>query len=155
MTTTSLTANGHPLADDEAHLGALAGQHRASQRPRRAADRFLSDGYVYLPGLLEPDLVREARLEILTKYAVLGEIDDRFEVSAGIAGDGAGVLSANIRAFTESVRTGYRYEQVILHDRLLQTVVTCSRGPLARSTSAGRDSPARERAAAFIAMVPI
>jgi hypothetical protein len=73
-------------------------------------------------GLLDAELVLQARDEILTKYAIVGEIDDRHPVTDALPGDGHGVLTSNMRAFTESVRTGARYEAVIHHERLLTLV---------------------------------
>ena len=49
---------------------------------------------------------------MLSKYAVLGEIDDRYPIESGIAGDGGAVPAVNLRAFSESVRSGYWYRRV-------------------------------------------
>ena len=91
-------------------------------QPSQLRARFEADGYLYLPGLLDPDLVLAARRELLLKYASLGEIDDRGTVEDGIAGDQGGLMTANLRAFSESLRTGAAYEAVILHQDLLDVV---------------------------------
>ncbi len=92
--------------------------------------RFADDGYVFLPGLLDRQRVLDARRELLLKYAVLGEIDDRSPLLDGVAGDRAGLTGANLRAFTESLRTGGRYEAVILDPALLAVVGTLLDGPV-------------------------
>ena len=93
-------------------------------------DSFVEHGHVYLRGLLDPDLVLAAREELLLKYAVLGEIDDRHPLLDAVAGDAAGLRHANMRAFTESLRTGARYESVILHPELLAVVGELLDGPV-------------------------
>lgn len=103
-----------PLIDDASAL-------------RRA---YRDDGYVFLRGLLDPALVLAAREELLLKYAILGEVDDRHPIADGIAGDGSGVATANLRAFTASLRSGSRYEAVILAPELLDAVSTLLEGPV-------------------------
>jgi ectoine hydroxylase-related dioxygenase (phytanoyl-CoA dioxygenase family) len=118
----TLAANAYPLHQEPEFLGELVDSLELVDQPARLRERFLDDGYVFLRGLLDADLVLDARREILTKYAIIGEVDDRFPVMDAVAGDLNGVLSTNMRAFTESVRTGARYEAVILHDRILAAV---------------------------------
>lgn len=103
-----------PLVNDE---GAL----RAS---------FAEHGHVFLRGLLDTDLVLDARRELLQKYAVVGEIDDRAPLMDAVAGDLGGLASANLRILTESLRTGARYEAVILDPGLLSVVGMLLDGPV-------------------------
>lgn len=93
-------------------------------------NRFDQDGYVFLPGLIEPDQVLAARQELLLKYAILGEIDDRHPIDEAVAGDGSGVAGANLRAFAQSLRTGAHYERVILDADLLDVVAAVLDGPV-------------------------
>ncbi|MEQ8842796.1 MAG: phytanoyl-CoA dioxygenase family protein [Acidimicrobiales bacterium] len=83
---------------------------------------FESDGWVFLPGLLDRETVEAAREELLLKYAIVGEIDDRFSLDEAIAGDRAGLPTANLRVLTESLRRGSRYESVILAPELIDVV---------------------------------
>lgn len=92
--------------------------------------RFQEDGYVYLPGLIDRGFVLAARDELLLKYAILGEIDDRYPIDDAVAGDGAGLAGANIRAFARSLRTGANYERVILDPELLTVVGAVLDGPV-------------------------
>jgi len=75
-----------------------------------------------LPGLLDRQLVLDARRELLLKYAVVGEIDDTRPLLDAFAGDRSGLKTANMRAFTESVRTGRCYTDVILSAEILSAV---------------------------------
>ncbi len=99
-------------------------------RPDELRGRFEADGYVFLPGLLDPDQVLAARRELLLQYATIGEIDDRQPLMAAVAGDQAGLRTANLRALTESLRTGARYEAVILDRKLLAAVGAILDGPV-------------------------
>ena len=76
--------------------------------------------------MLDPDAVLAARREVLLKYAILGEIDDRHPIDDAIAGDGGAITTANVRAFSQSVRTGAHYlavtdapELIAVHRALL------------------------------------
>lgn len=69
-------------------------------------------GHLFFRNLIDPETVRRARVEILTKYAILGEIDDRHPIEDGVVGDGDAVRHANLRAFSESVRSGHWYRRV-------------------------------------------
>lgn len=117
-----LTANGHPLVVDPEHFGQLKDSADCARDAPRLLERFHEDGYVFIPGLIDAQIVLGARREILSKYAIIGEIDDRVDIMAATAGDRHAVLTANMRAFTESVRTGHIYESVILDDKLVRTV---------------------------------
>lgn len=119
---TELTANGAALRTDAAHYGDLLDSGNVASDETEIARRFDRDGYLFLRGLLDTEDVIAARLEILTKYAIIGEIDDRAPILEAVAGDRDGLAGANLRAFTESVRTGARYEAVIDSPRLLGVI---------------------------------
>jgi len=107
-----LTANGHAVDTHPDRFGELTpSNHLLNDAPAlRAA--MAEHGHLFFRGLLDPEVVLAARHEVLLKYAILGEIDDRHPVDDAIAGDGAAVPSANLRAFSESVRTGASYRRV-------------------------------------------
>ena len=125
-----LSFAGRPVDLEAGTLGPLRPSVELVGRPAALRERFEADGYLFLPGLLDPELVRAARRELLLQYATLGEIDDRYPVLEGIAGDRAGLATANLRAFTESLRTGARYEAVILHPQLIDVVGAALDGPV-------------------------
>ncbi|MFN3254755.1 MAG: phytanoyl-CoA dioxygenase family protein [Ilumatobacter sp.] len=107
-----LTANGHPLDLSPERYGELEPMNHLLGDPAGLREAMAERGHLFFRTLLDPETVLAARHEILLKYAVLGEIDDRYPIDEAIAGDGAGVASANLRAFSESVRSGARYRAV-------------------------------------------
>lgn len=107
-----LTANGHPLDTSPDALGELEPANTLIGDPIALRETINDRGYLFFRGLLDVDTVLAARYEILQKYAILGEIDDRHPIDDAIAGDGHGVAQANLRAFSDSVRTGSGYLKV-------------------------------------------
>lgn len=114
--------DGRPVDTASGLVGELADDSHLLDDRAALRTKFETTGFVFLPGLLAADLVLAARHELLQKYAVVGEIDDRGDVMDARAGDRGGLAAANIRALSESLRTGARYESVILHERLLGVV---------------------------------
>ncbi len=107
-----LTANGHPLDSSPGRFGELEPANQFLGDASALRDVMAERGHLFFRALLDPAIVQAARVEILQKYAILGEIDDRCPLDDAIAGDGVGVRSANLRAFSESVRNGARYMAV-------------------------------------------
>lgn len=98
--------------------------------PESLRAAYNDDGHVLIRGLLDDTDVLAAREELLLKYAILGEVDDRHPIQDGIAGDAAGLRGANLRAFTASLRSGARYESVILDPALIDVVGVLLEGPV-------------------------
>lgn len=122
----ALTANGHPVDSSPGRLGELAPANEFLGDHDALREVMAERGYLLFRELIDPERVLAARREVLLKYAILGEIDDRFPLDDAVAGDSAGVQSANIRAFSESVRSGASYlavtdapEVVAVHEALL------------------------------------
>lgn len=107
-----LTTNGHPLDTSPERFGELVDATELLDDVAALRRTFAERGYLFFRRLLDPDVVAAARLEILTKYAILGEIDDRHPIDEAIASDGHAVPHANLRAFSESVRSGHHYRSV-------------------------------------------
>ncbi len=105
----TLTANGHPIDTSSDRFGELEPSNHLLGDDAGLRAAMADRGHLFFRGLLAPDLVLAARHEVLQKYAILGEIDDRYPIDDAIAGDGKGVRSANLRAFSDSVRTGAAY----------------------------------------------
>jgi len=75
--------------------------------------RMKNDGYLFFRKLIDPDVVLEARREILTKYAIIGEIDSiENDVMDAIYQEDSFIQHVNMLAFAESVREGKAYEAV-------------------------------------------
>ncbi len=122
----TLTANGNPVDTGPGRFGELEPADDLLDDVDGLRDAMEERGYLFFRELLDPGMVMAARHEVLLKYAILGEIDDRHPLDDAVAGDGAAVTSVNLRAFSESVRTGVRYLAVTdapalldLHARLL------------------------------------
>ncbi|MFZ8999422.1 MAG: phytanoyl-CoA dioxygenase family protein [Ilumatobacteraceae bacterium] len=114
-----LTANGHVVDRSPGSFGELEPVDVPLDDARALQSLLHERGYLFFRRLVDPELVLAARREILLKYAIIGEIDDRFPIDDAIAGDGSGVRSANLRAFSESVRTGTSYLAVTEHPAIL------------------------------------
>lgn len=117
-----LAVHGYVLDTAADRFGELRDSSSLLEDPTALCDRYVLDGYLFIRGLVHPDTVLAARRELLLKYAVLGEVDGSQPLMDAAAGTRAGLGSADMRAFTESVRTGARYEAVILDRRLLAVV---------------------------------
>jgi len=122
----TLTANGRPVDTRPDRLGELETANDLLGDAAALTAAMAERGYLLFRELLDPEVVLAARREVLLKYAILGEIDDRFPLDDAVAGDSEGVRSANVRAFSESVRTGADYlavteapEVVGVHEALL------------------------------------
>jgi hypothetical protein len=125
-----LTANGHTLDDSPERLGELELANDLLGDDAGMQQAMAERGYLFFRGLLDSRIVLEARREILLKYAILGEVDDRFPIDEAIAGDRHGIGSANLRAFSDSVRSGAHYlrvtdapEVLAVHEALLGATV--------------------------------
>ncbi len=117
-----LRFGGIPVDAGTERLGDLRDRLPSGADAEAVRAMFERVGWVFLPGLLDRAAVEAARRELLTKYAVVGEIDDRHPVEAGIAGNREGLRSANVRALSESLRNGAHYESVILAPELIEIV---------------------------------
>ncbi|MEL6891582.1 MAG: phytanoyl-CoA dioxygenase family protein [Actinomycetota bacterium] len=115
----TLHANGHPLRVDADHLGELEPMNHLLGDAGALRQAMADRGHLFFRGLLPAPRVLSARSEILQKYAILGEVDDRHPIDEAIAGDRAGIHTANLRAFSESVRTGAAYLGVTDSDEVL------------------------------------
>ena len=125
-----LTANGRQVDTRPDRLGELEPANDLLGEPTALREAMAERGYLLFRELIDPVVVLAARREVLLKYAILGEIDDRFPLDDAVAGDSEGVRSANVRAFSESVRSGAHYlavtdapEVVAVHEALLGGLV--------------------------------
>jgi hypothetical protein len=117
--TTPLTANGHRVDTSPARFGELETSNDLLGDDEALRAAMAERGYLFFRELLPADTVLAARHEILLKYAILGEVDDRYPIDDAVAGDQLGVEHANLRAFSESVRSGHCYRAVTDHPDLL------------------------------------
>ncbi len=107
-----LTANGYPVDTAPDRFGEFSPANDLLADPEALRERMAADGHLFFRRLIDPEIVTDARIEVLTKYAILGEVDDRFPITDAIAGDRHAVATANVRAFSESVRNGRCYRRI-------------------------------------------
>jgi ectoine hydroxylase-related dioxygenase (phytanoyl-CoA dioxygenase family) len=82
--------------------------------------RMDEDGYLLFRELIDPDRVLAARREIMLKFAVIGEVDGiDHDPIEGIHRTPSFTDQVNLVAFTESVRTGLAYQNVVNDGRIL------------------------------------
>jgi ectoine hydroxylase-related dioxygenase (phytanoyl-CoA dioxygenase family) len=102
-------------------LGDTEAQHRCMDQ----------DGYLYFKGLLDRDLVLEARREILLKFAIAGEIDSiNHDVMDAIHQDLSFLDQVNLIAMSESIRSGTAYGNVVMGQPLLAFYEGFLEGPV-------------------------
>ena len=114
-----ITANGHPVDLTADAYGEPRPSNDILQDPHALRQRMGADGYLFFPGLLPRDDVMAARREILLKYATIGELDPNAPLMEAKYCPDSAVADVNLRAFSESVRSGLAYERVVLHPNLM------------------------------------
>jgi hypothetical protein len=98
------------LRDANALLGDVEALH----------ERMREDGYLLFRRLIDPEKVLAARREIMLKFAIIGEVDGiGHDPIEGIRRSPSYADQVNLVAFTESVRSGLAYTNVVEDDDLL------------------------------------
>ena len=116
----SLFSNGVELDTSEERFGELRESNDILNDAEALRTRMEAEGYLFFRGLIDPDVVLEARREVLLKYAIVGEIDGiNHPVLEAIQSETSFIDKVNLRAFTESVRTGLAYQNVVLNEKLM------------------------------------
>jgi len=116
----TLTANGVSFEATPETCAETRSSNELLGDPSALRARMAEDGYLLFRDLIDRETILEARREILLKYAVVGEIDSiRHPLMDAVRSESSAIDKVNLRAFTESVRTGLAYERVVLHARLL------------------------------------
>lgn len=113
-----LYSNGIELDTSEDCFGLLRESQQLLGDAPSLRRRMSEDGYLFFRGLLDRETVIEARREILLKYAVIGELDPDRPVDDAIHSRSDAIEKVNLRAFTESLRDGLAYRNVVHHELL-------------------------------------
>ncbi len=79
------TYRGERLAETEADFGALIRSDECARDREELRRRFESEGYLYLPGLLDTDEVLAARTEVMQRLWDAGVLDKNYPMIDGIA----------------------------------------------------------------------
>ncbi|HMQ53734.1 MAG TPA: phytanoyl-CoA dioxygenase family protein, partial [Anaerolineae bacterium] len=126
-----LYSNGVKMDLSAAKFGELRESNDILDNPAAMHDRMTEEGYLFFRGLIAPDEVLAARREILLKYAIVGEIDSiNHPLLDAIQSEQTFIDKVNLRAFTESVRTGLAYQNVVLNPKLIGFLATFLGGPI-------------------------
>ena len=113
-------SNGIPMDQSPDAWGELVDSNGLLGQPDALRSRMAESGYLFFRGLLNEQLIAAAREEILLKYATIGEIDPQHPLDDAIYTADSALRTVNLRAFSQSVRSGHHYEAVILAEPLLQ-----------------------------------
>lgn len=84
----SLTSLGHKLDRNPAAFGCLKSSSELRHQPEALRSRMQTDGYLYLPGLLEAELVWQARQELCNSLLAEGALDPNYPVIEAVAKPG-------------------------------------------------------------------
>ncbi|WP_186399810.1 phytanoyl-CoA dioxygenase family protein [Stappia sp. P2PMeth1] len=91
---------------------------------------FGTHGYVFVRGLLPPDLVRRAREDILSVHAIMGEVDDRYPLAEGRASHRSNRADINVRAARRAILRSDALQQVVRSERIGQVIGALLDGPV-------------------------
>jgi Phytanoyl-CoA dioxygenase (PhyH) len=115
-----LIFRGKTLDTGSARVGALHASNGILDDVSAQHQRMRDEGYLLFRGLVDPQVVLDARREILLKYAIVGEIDSNgHDVMESIQQTPSFIDQVNLLAFTESIRSGKAYNDVVSHPALL------------------------------------
>lgn len=116
-----LSSNGHSLDMSPAAFGSLRDCNDLIGDIDALKSRISDDGYLLFRGLLNRDTVLEARREIMLKFATVGEIDSiNHSYMDAIQSANSFIDQVNLVAFTESIRTGTAYSNVVHEPSLIR-----------------------------------
>lgn len=120
-TTPLLSSLGQPLDTSPEAFGELRDSSNFAKDPVALRERMREDGYVFLRGYLDRDLVLEAREEITNRLSGLGLLDPSHPAIEGIGKPGAGgasfeAMTAGNEPLKKLLYTGRMME---LYNRLL------------------------------------
>lgn len=117
---TTLTSNGIALDISPEKFGELRNSIDIANDAAACRTRMEEEGYLFFRSLIAREKVLEARREILLKYAIVGEIDGiNHDVMEAIYNETTFIDKVNLRAFTESVRTGLAYKDAVIGEEVI------------------------------------
>ncbi len=128
---TALTSNGVAMDTRADKFGELRPSNDILEDAEALRERLADEGYLFFRALIDRDAVLEARREILLKYAIVGEIDAiHYPLMDAIGSTQTFIDKVNLRAFTESVRSGLAYERVVTDDAVIDFYRRLFGGPV-------------------------
>lgn len=124
MESIELTSNGVRLDTSPEMFGELTSANHMLNDVNAMRQQMDEEGYLFFRGLIDRQDVLAARREVLLKFATVGELDPQFDVMDAIyfkseSIEDAAISHVNLRAFSESVRSGQAYLNVVLHQTVM------------------------------------
>ncbi|MEZ4709416.1 MAG: phytanoyl-CoA dioxygenase family protein [Caldilineaceae bacterium] len=116
---TRLTSNGIELDVSPDKFGELRASNDILNDTETMRTRMADEGYLFFRELIPRQEVMDARREILLKYAIVGEIDPRQPLMDAIFNEDSVIDKVNLRAFSDSVRSGAAYLNVVLNRNVM------------------------------------
>ncbi len=80
-----VSCNGVELDASPEYFGELRRSSDLLGQPEALRARMMEDGYLYMPGLLDREAVRQGRLSILEKFQAEGALDENAPLEEGVA----------------------------------------------------------------------
>src|SRR5438034_4318446 len=121
-----LTSHGHELDTSPAKFGELRDSREFADDAAALRARMGEDGYLFLPGYLDREVVLAARAEIFGKWARLGALDPDHPLLEAIAAPRAERRDypeagwADQAAFAKDLRTGSATRELCHRGRIIQ-----------------------------------
>jgi hypothetical protein len=125
-----LFSNGIEMDTNPEKFGELIDSSAVIDDLTELRRRMHEDGYLFMRGLLDQEEVLRARHEILLKFSIIGEIDERFPLMDAIYSDRSFREQVNLRAFSKCIRTGAAYQNVTYNKNLLDFYRRLLGGPV-------------------------
>jgi hypothetical protein len=127
----TLTSNGVAIDTRSYYFGELESANDLLGNPAALHACVADRGYLLLRGLIDREAVLAAREEILFKYAIVGEIDAvNHPLMDAVQGGDSVIEKIDLFAFTESIRRGKAYTEVVLHPSLVGFFESFLDGPV-------------------------
>lgn len=115
-----LNFRGMKLDMSSGRTGSLRSSNDILDDVAAQKQRIADEGYLLFRELIDRNAVLDARREILLKYAIVGEIDSNaHDVMESIQQSPSFIDQINLLAFTESIRSGKAYNDVVMHPSLV------------------------------------
>jgi hypothetical protein len=122
----SLTSLGHELDRHPDAFGPLKSSSELIEQPEALRQRMQKDGYLYLPSLLNADLVWQARQELCDRLQVEGALDSSYPAIEAVAKPGLAMqFRPDLAAHSSTLRT-------LLYDGSMMNFYRCLLGGTVR-----------------------
>jgi ectoine hydroxylase-related dioxygenase (phytanoyl-CoA dioxygenase family) len=115
----TLTSCGHALDTRAEVFGELRDSSDIAMDGRALRERMDAEGYLFLRGLLRPELVLEARARIIDELVGIGEIDTRSPRMSAVASGESRREEVGAKAFARSLRKLPAVKAMCHQDRML------------------------------------